>query len=556
MKRTASSCRLLLASTLLMGAFSTPSWAAQSPDEPGVYFYPAKGWSVQKDDAQMCSIASQFNNGFTMRFDGDQKWVQGLQINFAQDIFEPGQRYDVSLSVPGVQDTRFSAAAQGRDTLAIGLRRDKDFYKALRQSAVLDMGLEGNDFRFYLTGFSKSAGEFERCMAGADMTAKSEAGYMVNESIAMEENTRAQTESEASAVVEISPENPQIVAQEIPVKETVKLGGQAVASSGMAVNSPSAEQILSTEVQDIVSESESHTGRQRLSEQLAAQIAQDPSLIDTETDGELMPAPRKELSMPPNMGELAPVSAETPEQAEVAVQETFIDETPKAEEMPKMAEVEPESAMTPPSESLLEPVETEAELALEQEIASAEEDMPGAAPEPVVKERTQSSTPPIKVRKERFTGEADFTGIEPAAAPFDTSSTQELRKQVLELEDMVQSLKTENVALTDELETALKESEDERLSIASENWNLESATMKFNEAERQIKRMGQQLQKERAKCSAEKKELEAMLFDPQVTDEAQLARLAQLESQLIAARKEIERYEERIQMLERQSSSQ
>ena len=83
--------------------------------------------------------------------------------------------------------------------------------------------------------------------------------------------------------------------------------------------------------------------------------------------------------------------------------------------------------------------------------------------------------------------------------------------------------------------------------------------MKFNEAERQIKRMGQQLQKERAKCKAEKQELEAMLFDPQVTSDAQLARLAELESQLMKARKELDdqraHYEERIRALERRASA-
>ncbi|MCB1579554.1 MAG: hypothetical protein H6859_07655 [Rhodospirillales bacterium] len=531
MKRTAGySSHLMFTSALILGALSAPSLAAQNPSGPELYFYPAKGWSVAKSEAQMCSIASQFNNGFTIRFEGDQKWVQGMQINFAQDIFEPDKDYDISLSIPGVQDTDFRATSRGRDSLRIGLRRDKEFYKALRKSAVLDMNLEGNDFRFYLTGFSKSAGDFENCMAGGEMAEAGESRFMVNETIAMEE----QMHGPAAAVVEISPENPQPVVQEIPQKTIHKLGKQTISTSRAGT-----DEILSTDVEGIVKPTGETKGRQRLSEQLAKQIAEDPSLIDVNMDEQnQQPSPvREALSMPPNMPEMLPAHDEalTPAPIETSAQEE------------KLVVVETEA--TPPAETLLKPVE-------EKEIDVAEAsalETPPAEPEHI-----QSSTPPVKVHKESYSSEADFTEIEPAAAASNIAA-QDLRKQVLSLENIVQNLKDENTALTNELQTALRESEEERLSISSENWNLESATMKFNEAERQIKRMGQQLQKERAKCKAEKQELEAMLFDPQVTSDAQLARLAELESQLMKARKELDdqraHYEERIRSLERRASA-
>lgn len=82
--------------------------------------------------------------------------------------------------------------------------------------------------------------------------------------------------------------------------------------------------------------------------------------------------------------------------------------------------------------------------------------------------------------------------------------------------------------------------------------------MKFNEAERQVKKLGQQLQKERAQCKVEKKDLEGMLFDPQLTNEQQLARLADLEDQLTKAQRELQdqrmRYEEQIRLLRSQSA--
>jgi len=129
-----------------------------------------------------------------------------------------------------------------------------------------------------------------------------------------------------------------------------------------------------------------------------------------------------------------------------------------------------------------------------------------------------------------------------------------MRDQILALEDQVNVLSRKNKMLDDELKSSLADSRNERLSVSSNNWNLEAATMKFNEAERQIMRLGRQLKTQRAQCDAEKSQLENMLFDPQVTDQQQLAKLASLEADLERATSDLYRqqrqYEERIKILE------
>lgn len=95
--------------------------------------------------------------------------------------------------------------------------------------------------------------------------------------------------------------------------------------------------------------------------------------------------------------------------------------------------------------------------------------------------------------------------------------------------------------------------------LNTSDWNLEKATMRFQEAERQLTALGQKLQKERAQCKIEKKELEALLFDPQLTSEQQLAKLSSLEEELQRTKIEMQnqkvRYEERIKILENQLNS-
>jgi hypothetical protein len=186
---------------------------------------------------------------------------------------------------------------------------------------------------------------------------------------------------------------------------------------------------------------------------------------------------------------------------------------------------------------------------------------------PVVTETLQSkpvkmSSPKPDIERENIKAEADFTNFPvpekniasvPAQPPIDS---QKMR----ELENKLSMITRENNELNAELEKALRDSEKERLTVSSDNWNLEEATMRYNEADRQIARLGQQVQKERAQCTMEKKELEMMLFDPSVTDQAQLARLSSLEKQLEEAKAALEQqrisYETKISQLQKRPPSQ
>ena len=85
-----------------------------------------------------------------------------------------------------------------------------------------------------------------------------------------------------------------------------------------------------------------------------------------------------------------------------------------------------------------------------------------------------------------------------------------------------------------------KDVEQERLAKSSDNWDLAKATMRFNEAERQVQRLAQQIKKQQAVWAVEKAELEELLFDPKLTDQAQIARLAELEAQLEQAQIQLE----------------
>jgi chromosome segregation ATPase len=98
-----------------------------------------------------------------------------------------------------------------------------------------------------------------------------------------------------------------------------------------------------------------------------------------------------------------------------------------------------------------------------------------------------------------------------------------------------------------------KSREQERLSVAGENWDLQSVTRRYNEAERQLRTMGSRVEKVRSQCMLEKQDLEGKLFDPRAAKKEQIARLVQLEEQLSRSEAEWARekaaYEEKLASL-------
>lgn len=592
---------------LLCGAMMAPAgFALAAEEQPGLYFYPAQGWKLEKQNTS-CSVSAQFNNGFLMQIAGnEQGWVQALNINFRQDVFESGKDYDVKLGVPGVKEQMFKAKAINPQTLALGLAGQKEFYKAMSKASVLDFAVEQNNFRFYLTGFTPYADGFERCMAGSDLEnamnpkppdiavqnaqsqdqSKAADDYLVNEAIAMEESVKRAAgqlpePSPDAPMTEISQDNPEPVAQVIPVKETKKLGddviadaqdAQAVAEEKIAEAQQSAETMAPKPLLD--EDAAPIAEAEPMPEPMAKAVPEPSPEPILAAEMEAAPEPVAATMVAPAPG-LVNKNAMTPERVQQLLAQQMGGEAPAAvmvDEAVAEAPVEAQTEMVASAETMTEaeatpaPQEPEALLPLdsaqeepapviESAVADAVPEMPAAPPAPVVPVEEAPpvqetiSTPMPVVNKQVASGQADFraTDMPPSA------SNQVMLDKIGELEALVEKLKAENVALNGDLKSTLRDSEEERLSISSDNWNLEQATMRFNESERQVKRLGQELQMERAKCTAEKKDLEASLFDPRITDQAQLARLADLEQQLAKAKDEIElqrmRYEEQIRLL-------
>lgn len=131
----------------------------------------------------------------------------------------------------------------------------------------------------------------------------------------------------------------------------------------------------------------------------------------------------------------------------------------------------------------------------------------------------------------------------PTMAAMSKSEEEGLRGQIRDLRDQLELAKSESEGARKQMENLQKDSENRQLKVAGGNWDLEQATRRYQESQREIRRLGALLEEDRVKCKQEKKDIEYMLFDPAVAAPAQISMLGDLEDQ-------IQKKDERIAELE------
>lgn len=144
----------------------------------------------------------------------------------------------------------------------------------------------------------------------------------------------------------------------------------------------------------------------------------------------------------------------------------------------------------------------------------------------------------LKQQNERLSKEAMKANNQIDGARMDAGTTA--LEKIKDYEKRLAAAREDNLALSREIEAMKNRKDEVTLAAASGDWDLEKATRRFNEAEREINRLGMLLEQQRAAHREEKAQLEQMLFDPAVTETQQRRRLVELEAKLLAAERQLE----------------
>lgn len=144
--------------------------------------------------------------------------------------------------------------------------------------------------------------------------------------------------------------------------------------------------------------------------------------------------------------------------------------------------------------------------------------------------KTTIKTPAIKTTTEKTKKiELDYSKKAPIKVSQASISDS---TAIIALKHDIEVLTSKNIMLEKQLAASNAALSSKSSGIDSKDWGLEEATLRYQESERQIKRLGEKLSRERLACQSEKEELEAMLFSPAITEQKQVAKLADLEREL------------------------
>lgn len=511
---------------------------AASAKAPDISFFAKEKWIVErvreKTDGKsaMCAISTQLNNGYIIQFAGTENGFTNLNIDFRQPSFQKDLKYEVKYNIPGYFEGTLPTKAFKENLLVTDLRKYSDARTTIPNAGTVDIHIRDSSFRLFMTGLAAKMKDFDNCVLGEDIkqnVAANDATENLEKAPAAIEIKKSDLTVESDGLAPPPPmhniQPPQTATPDVEAT-AAPVDLEPIIPEALAAE-PSPEKLTSvteqTEQQEVAFQEKDQTAISRKSSK--------PYYIQTLSEKLLGTDKENETQQEVAAVEKTPVQRYKTPEAIVTVQKHEPISVDLTSGKAELKEVDVDVLATV---SVGEPLETEG---LEKTIPQGQASMEAMC--------------------ERQIAEA-VNNIQPAvgqpAQPAD--DFVHMRSKVTELEERVQTLLRENKSLDEELKTTLNDAATERLSVSSENWNLEKATMKFNEAERQIMRLGRQLQTQRAECQNEKAQLEHMLFDPKLTEQQQLSELASLESELDRAKTDLYRqqrqYEERIKLLEEQ----
>lgn len=546
---------LVVASFLSVSLFALVSGVyAQSPD---LYFYPSGQWKVGQTASKSCIVASELNNGFILNIIGSKDRLDSISIDFRQDALEAKANYDAQLTIPGLEPLMLPGVAVNRQILNIDVRGQDNLFSNMILKSAFDLSLDQNNFRFYLTGFGKALEDADFCgmqqenlmddikeakAPSANAVASYETIEMpsVNKTI-IDAQKAAPVAGVAKEVITPAPATKAIVAQN-QKQELSELAKAELTTPGFSINE------LSSQGQPMTT--------QMLNERFAMSLRGRKDAMVPVQENIPAPAPKQiiELTPPPSMQspktELVPTGPQ--KRLSQQIQEE-IDENPTTIAGASVVQKPMQPGTVKPA---VAPTSSQS-VARESTILSLLE-----APEKSTTQIERKAFQNIrsrepKINKIQMSAQSDFTqsysegirgfatadsaknvaSIEPAAGVTSAMQSKEWDKIQKKLRDM----RTENIALRQKLDETRKSAE---LSSVKGMTNDEKRVMmRYSEAERQIERLSLQMQKERAMWEQEKARLENMLFDPRLTEKAQIARLQQLEKELSQTQRELRHYQ-------------
>lgn len=163
-------------SSALVMALVAAGWVMPlSSASAAASFMPTQGWTVGATELASarglkgvklpCVLSAEYDNGYVVRFSGGGSQMLALAIDFRQNVFTQGQKYNAVLSVGDGYLKQVSPTAFTPSILIFNLRDYSDIYGVLKAAQSFSLDVEGNSFSFSLQQMANNLGSLESCYA-------------------------------------------------------------------------------------------------------------------------------------------------------------------------------------------------------------------------------------------------------------------------------------------------------------------------------------------------------------------------------------------------------
>ena len=139
-------------------------------------FMPSGSWNVEptqvagggriKGIKLPCMMANTYDNGYTLRLSGGGGSILAMAIDYKQNVFRQGRKYDAVVSLSNGYSNSVRATAFSESVLIFNVRSFTGFYPALFEAQGMVVDVEGNPFQFALGNLSEAMQRMEMCFGG------------------------------------------------------------------------------------------------------------------------------------------------------------------------------------------------------------------------------------------------------------------------------------------------------------------------------------------------------------------------------------------------------
>ncbi len=530
--------RNLLLSSVMCGGVALMSSTSWSQTAPKVTYKPQGEWAVTRmaakaaGKAPYCTMARRFGNNVILTFAQNGNNETSVAMDFQPKTLAKGQSYYVTLD-PGANEKRaFDVTPVSDKAMVIRLGADTKFHDALTQTGVLNVDVAGLQFEFNLPDMAKGNQDLNGCVTSIIEPAAGEASKPTSKPVEIAQaDTAAPIARRASDDILAAPiTNKPMANAPTPLlhKDAPAAISPIVTSAPVpmaAGNSSEAESLreenlrLKNALERERREYEDRFMRESSGSSQVSEVMEKLKLLEKE-NGDLKYQLADARSMAPKAGAVS--------KADMAVPSCAPADPKLGAEMSTLRE---ENARLRADIAAQKTAMVQLEMQAGQAKSAGGKVTEGGVVSRLQARIEELATQNSKLQSDLMSAQASAKTAANLSADGSISISQ-LRS----VEAQLQSVEKERDTLRSQIEKMGDGKEDRLLKLSGSDWNLEQATRRYNEAEREVRRLGSQLEQARTQCTAEKKEIEYMLFDPEIATQQQISKLMTLETEVNASK--------------------